>query len=118
MPIVPLHVASQLQASKNATADAAGTATAVIGPEKDRTWVIDRMAVHGTSSLQSQCRVYRGDPAPGTLRDSTYSGNQAISEYPRPAVLEPGEYFTVVWSGCTPGATMTVTVEGQQGRRG
>jgi hypothetical protein len=114
--VIPLPITSSLSTSAQATAGPDGVATATVGPERDRAWLIDRITVSGTSSAASQLRLYRGDSDPRRLLDSTYSGNQATSELPTPIRLEPGEYLTFQWTGCTPGAVQTASLEGSQGR--
>jgi len=95
-----------------ATADATGTANAVIGPKKygDR-WSVNTLASASTSALESTLKVYRGAAVPTAQVASTYSGN---NDNAGGAAIEIGSADKLVfqWTGATPGAVCTCRIEG------
>lgn len=102
--VIDFRDASVLSAT---VANAAGTMTATfeeVGP--GYWWEIERLSVQSDSALASTVKIYAGDPGfKKNFRDSTVSGNLAVSDNASPIRLSAAQQLTVVWSGATPGAT-------------
>lgn len=97
-----------------------GTASAVIDangngsarwtvPGTSGAWTINRMAATGTSS-SGLLLVTKN----GTLIDTTRAPAADVSEPTgSPILVYPGEVIGAEWRLCTPGTTMTLTIEAQ-----
>ncbi len=98
-------------ASVSATFGADGRAVARAGPNVyGSRWNVDLMVVSATSTLESECKVYRNVEQPTAMLDNTRTGNQDVSDCN--IDVRPGETLVVVWTGGTPGALATVVVNG------
>lgn len=95
-----------------ATANATGVATITFGPDaQDRYWLVERIALRGSSNARPVFSFYVGDVAPENLRDYTPLGNADISDEVQPIRVPPGSIVTAQWVGCTPGALMSVNFQ-------
>lgn len=100
-----------LEESASGIADANGRAVARLQPLRAfEAWRVNNMTVQSTSTLVPEARVYRGSENPSTLQDGTYSGNFDVSTVDM--TIPNGVALICVWSGCTPGATCTLTISG------
>lgn len=100
-----------LDESESGTVDASGVASVRIGPTRvQQYWRVGNVALSCTSSDDAEARVYLGAATPGNLLAGTYSGNQ--DNAPISVPLGFGQFLTVVWSGATPAATATVSLNG------
>lgn len=102
-----------LAESKNATADAAGTATVSLGPLRAfEKWVITRTTVSSTSANDvPTAKVYRGAVQPSRLIDGSYDGTFDTSD--TRIELMSGDKIVVEWTGSDVGAVCTATIEGE-----
>jgi hypothetical protein len=100
--------------SQEAVANAAGVASASIGPVPiGQTWKIERTSVQSNSAARSTATVYRGvATTPANYIDSAKgsgNGDSSMISYR----LRPGESVTVQWTGCTVGARCTFSIDGE-----
>lgn len=104
-----------LRETGNAVADSAGVATVRIGPTQAfESWHVESVAVQSTSALESELKEYLGDPSPSRLTGTSRIGNLDAGVNPNPLVLTPGENLVYQWTGCTPGSTCIVTLQGKR----
>lgn len=88
-------------------------ATVILGPTVYPTsWQIDRMVVTTTNTnvLQSRLNVYRGMISPSRVVDSTYTGDQNVSE--TSIALACLDTLAFVWTGGSIGSVATVILSG------
>lgn len=95
-----------------ATADASGVALASIGPVPlGQVWVIQRTSVQSSSVLASTAGIYLNSVyEPYRVDRANGTGNGATSGIGYR--LRAGESVLVQWTGCTPGAVCTFSVDG------
>lgn len=104
-----------LRESGSAVADSAGVATVRIGPTRAfEAWLVESVTVQSTSALDSELKEYLGDPAPSRLTGTSRIGNLDSGVNPNPIILPNGEQLVYQWTGCTTGATCTVTLQGRR----
>lgn len=89
-----------------------GTSTVTIGVPSGVVWDVSTVTVSTTSTVRTTASVYLGSPTPGSLIDSTYSGNRDTSDSMWTA--HGGEIITCVWTGGTPGSYTMFRVQGVQ----
>lgn len=107
MASVPLETAG------TAIANAAGVATIYLAPVPTwAAWDIDRMTVNAGGTSRPQVGVYRGTIADSSRVEGTNNGWNNTSD--TRIALKGSEQLVVQFTGCTPGATATVTVSGTQ----
>lgn len=101
-------MSSTLSAVLAATTGLDGRAEAVYSTPPHQPWTIERMAATGTSSTGApELRVYRN----GVLVDSTGGANNDTSES-NGIPLQAGDQVRAAWEACSPGAQMTLVIEG------
>lgn len=92
------------------TLDANGKGTVFLGPGRAGTrWQVTRYTTSGNSTAQPALSVSR---ATFGLIDTTVNGNADVSEWVTPVSLWSGETLRFDYTGGTPGAVMTVYLEG------
>lgn len=102
---------SRITRDATATALGTGVATARIeGPNSAAgLWRISSMQVQSTSVLRCEAKVYRSLVSPsaviGQTRDGRSDSALGADE------IRPGESIIIVWTGCTPGAVCTASME-------
>lgn len=97
----------------SAVATAGGIATATIGPiGLGQEWTVSRTVISSTSALRSTATIYRNSVSPGMFVDQTQGGGNGDSTGTGYR-LQSGESIVVQWTGCTPGATCIVSVDGE-----
>lgn len=106
-----------LAQSRTATVSGSGTASVEFRNGGISRWKIKLMNVNNPGALAGRCTVYRGEANAGRQLDFTSKGTDVSDA---DIELKPGEFITVVWSGCTPGTVLTFRIEGDdiyKGRR-
>lgn len=104
---------AQLLASDAKVADATGKATCVVQPLRAfESWEITNTAVQSTSTTVPTVKVYRGSESPSSFIEGSYTAtfNSSNSQID----LNNGERLLVVFEGCTPGASCSVSVSGNK----
>ncbi len=103
----------RLQEYRPATADANGRAVVIFQPLRSfERWHITLMNIQSTSSVKvPQFRAYRNAEGPSSLVDSTYDGNQNVSN--TDITLETGESIIGVWSGADAGSICSMNIQGE-----
>jgi hypothetical protein len=102
---------SRITRDAQAIANGSGVATARIeGPNSAAgLWMIRSCQVQSTSALRCEAKVYRSIVSPsaviGQTRDGRADSATGVDE------IRPGEAIIVVWTGCTPAAVCTVSIE-------
>lgn len=90
--------------------DGNGAGTVTVGPTKaGQRWQVIRYTTTGASATEPHLAVSR---ASADVIDTTLRGNGDTSEWTNPVVLWAGESLTFTYTGGTPGAAMTVYLEG------
>jgi hypothetical protein len=98
---------NQLDAQKSGTLDATGAATVTLGPNRiGQTWHVTTVAVSGTGAITPTANVSLGS----TRLGGTYSGNNDSDNVD--VMVYPGQSLSYVWSGGTPGASVTAYAYG------
>lgn len=92
--------------------DSSGFATAVVSAPSGTRWSVEATTVSTTSTVRTTASIYLGSPSPGSMIDSTYSGNRDTSDTRHEVI--GGESITCVWTGGTPGTSATLRVTGEQ----
>lgn len=101
------------QGSQEAVANAAGVASASIGPVPiGQVWKIARTSVQCNSVVRSTATVYRNSALPGNYIDSTRLGGNADSSDTAYRV-RPGESIVVQWTGADVGARCSFSIDGE-----
>lgn len=113
-------MASQpLNAAKPATANAAGAATATLGPDSAKgpaRWTVTRYAVRNeTVARRGQppiptCNLYVGEESAANWFDGTYDGSFDGGD--GDIALSRGQVLTAVWAGAQAGDRLTLSVYG------
>jgi len=85
-----------------------GTASALFTVPLHQPFALTRMSAHGNSALPAQLRVYRN----AVLFAGSGYANEDVDAEPTPVPLPGGTQLSAVWSGGTPGAVMTLAIEG------
>lgn len=102
-------------ASATTTLDGQGGANVVLGPVPPwRAWSVARIALEGNGASEPQARLYQ---RPARVLGGTYTANADTYEFPSPAMLAEAEALEVVWSGGSPGSTVTAIAWGDQAQR-
>lgn len=92
-------------------ATSSGIITATFPPvAAGRWWIIDRLVVSSTSSVQTVASLYDGDIGPNTLLGATAQGNL---DYDSTSGLriDGGKTLSVQWTGASQGAVGTARVQ-------
>jgi hypothetical protein len=107
-----------LLASDTKTADASGKAVCQVQPLRAfESWKITNTAVQSTSTAIPTVKTYRGGESPSSFLEGSYTANFNSSD--TVIDLNNGERLLVVFEGCTPGASCSVSVSGEKvGRNG
>lgn len=109
-----LDVLDYRRQARTATADATGTATVTFDAvPAGQLWLVERFAVSSSSSTQTTCQIYAGDPAPANLVDGTTSGNLDVADEASPILIDSSLSLNAQWTGASSGASCTVTVQYQ-----
>lgn len=105
-----------LAESASATFDVSGRAIVSMGPSiYGSVWKIQRASISTTSSVETDCSLYRQMESPTTLIDGTANGNsEAYSPDIGTLDLTSGQTVLFVWTGGVPGAVATVVLDGQK----
>lgn len=104
----------ELVESIRATADANGLARAQVQVSRfGERWSITSMTTQTDSANDTELRVYRGAESASGLVVTTYAGNLDTAGG-TPLNLRFGESLQAVWSGATPGAQCTLTLQGER----
>lgn len=96
----------------NATFSPSGVAEVTVTPDGAwASWTVTRITVITTSATDTEARVYRDAVSDGAFIEGTYSGNRDTSPWNPGLTLNPGQSLVVRWTGGTPGAVATVSVD-------
>lgn len=96
------------------TLDPTGAGTVTLGPIRSgERWTVTRYTTAGSSAAEPALEVHRGSAG---LVDTTPHGNSDVSEVTADLSLWAGESLAFKYTGGTPGATMTVYLEGTADR--
>lgn len=100
--------------SQQVKSDAAGVATATIGPVPlGQTWRITRTSVTSSSVLRSTATIYRNAALAGNMIDATRRGGNADSS-DTAYTLRAGESVVVQWTGADAStARCSFTIDGE-----
>lgn len=102
-----------LSKSVTATAGAAGTASASIGPTRyGDVWTVDNVMVQNSTPPTSTNSPSAVMEAAGVPQAGTYSGAQDSAS--PGAILRQGQVVKATWSGCDVGSTCTLSVYGSR----
>lgn len=105
-----------LATSAQTTFDANGNASLTFSPNKyGIKWTISRIVVSTTSTAGTLAYVYRGAISQANLIDSTYNGNQDMTD--TPVELTDSDFITVSFTGGDIGSIAFVRIEGEQEAR-
>lgn len=108
----------QLVESLRATADGNGVARASTQPPRyGEEWTVTGMATTSDSTTDCELRVYKGGEFASGLVANSYAG-RGDSAGGSPVKVLFGQELTAVWTGCTPGAQCTLTIQGERTVRG
>lgn len=101
--------------------DGSGNGAVSIGPKVAREyWRLSQASVSVSSTTaESACKLFFGGTAavPGRYLGGSSTGSTGDT-YGNPPLLQPGATLLAVWTGGTPNATATLTVNGFKGRYG
>lgn len=106
--------------SKTATADADGNATVrFVGADMAFDVIaVQTISMDCDSGQLPEARLYDGPASSGRLIALNADGNSGQFQTGGPAdVIPSGRYWTLAWTGATPGATMTAQLIGTEQRR-
>jgi hypothetical protein len=114
-----METEASLDETGSVVLDASGNGTVVLRPSNaHERWVITTTVVRVNSGTNiPSCVTYAGSSGVtgGTPVDTTVTGNGDSSD--TRVEINPGSFFTVVWTGGDVGATASVTVTGKRIQR-
>lgn len=103
-----------LAESGRATANASGIATVELRASRaGEWWRIRNSSVSGDSVLEPVVKVYRGFVSESSIIGGSLTGN--LDSASGDDYIQPNEAVICQWTGATPGATFTFTVQGERG---
>lgn len=108
------------QTNKATTADASGVATLVFyGAEMSHdVLVVHLIQLESNSDNVPEARLFRGDPSAGQLHAIEPDGVAGYFTGGGPTdTIESGRYWTVRFTGATPGAYCAAQLSGEERRR-
>ena len=93
-----------------ATADATGTATAVVEVNPGPSWMVKQIGVSTNSTVTlPTATTYVGRNTSGVFVSSTLVGNSDTDSLPN-VTLRSGESLCAIWAGCTVNDQCKITV--------
>lgn len=102
-------MSGQLQVGSPVTLDGTGAGSVTIGPGRQgERWNVARYTTNGASATEPSLQVFRGSD----MIDTTPRGNGDVSEMSADLILWAGESLRFAYTAGTPGAIMSVYVEG------
>lgn len=102
-----------------ASTDPAAGGTAVLEfpqLDPDEMLLVDHAVVLCTSTTPSSVRLYTGAVDPLRILDGSAAGNFDVADWDG-LQLHPSTTLIVQWSGCSPGAVGTITIQARSMRR-
>jgi len=105
-----------LAESASAVFNASGRASVSMGPTVyGSSWAIQRASISSTSTVDTDCSLYRQIESPTTLIDGTPNGNnEAYSPDSGTLDVRSGQTILFVWTGGDVGAVATVVLDGMK----
>ena len=93
-------------------ADAAGVATLELAQlDGNETWLIDHAVAACTSVSATEMRWYASTVTNRALLDGTSRGNFDVADWPAGLRIGPSNSLIARWTGATPGAVGTLTLQ-------
>lgn len=93
-------------------ATAAGVATLELTQlDGDEMWLVDHAVASCTSAAATELRWYASTVADRALLDGTGRGNFDVADWPAGLRISPSQSLIARWTGATPGAVGTLTLQ-------